>query len=77
MATDHSTPEVGDGHDAHEVFHLPPPSIWPAVLALGISLLLLGLVLNVILLTIGAVITVAAIGLWVRDARKEFRDLPE
>jgi hypothetical protein len=63
--------------DSHEAIHLPPPSIWPAVLALGIALLLTGLVLNLILLIVGLVISVAATALWVRDARREFDALPE
>lgn len=69
--------ETGQGAQGHEAIHLPPPSIWPAVLAVGIATLLLGLVLNLILLVIGAVITAAALALWVRDARREFADLPE
>ncbi|MEO6796105.1 MAG: cytochrome c oxidase subunit 4 [Candidatus Dormibacter sp.] len=66
-----------EGPQGHEAIHLPPPSIWPVVLAVGIATLLLGLVLNLVLLVIGAVITVAALALWVRDARREFADLPE
>ena len=64
----------GEGHDA---IHLPPPSIWPAALALGIAFLLTGLVLNLVLLTVGVVISVAATVLWVRAARREFGALPE
>jgi hypothetical protein len=70
-------PEPDEHAEGHGAFHLPPPSIWPAVLALGISLLLTGLILNLVIVTIGAVITIAAIALWVRDARREFGDLPE
>ncbi|HEV2012644.1 MAG TPA: cytochrome c oxidase subunit 4 [Candidatus Dormibacteraeota bacterium] len=67
-----------DAHaEGHEAFHLPPPSIWPAVLALGIALLLTGLILNLVIVAIGAVITIAAIALWVRDARREFAELPD
>lgn len=62
---------------AHEAFHMPPPSIWPPVLALGIALILTGLIINKILLVIGAVIAVASFALWVRDARREYRELPE
>ncbi len=70
--------ESGHGAaDGHEAIHLPPPSIWPVVLAVGLSLLLLGLVLNLGLLILGALITVAAVAFWVRDARREFADLPE
>jgi Cytochrome c oxidase subunit IV len=70
-------PEQGSHAETHEAFHLPPPSIWPAVLALGIALLLTGLVLNLVLLTVGVVLSVAATALWVRDARREFDALPE
>ena len=64
-------------HASHGEFHLPPPSIWPAVLAVGIAGLLLGLVLNIVLLAAGTVVTVAAIAMWVRDARREYRELPQ
>jgi Cytochrome c oxidase subunit IV len=63
--------------EAHDAIHLPPPSIWPAVLALGIAFLLTGLVLNVVLLIVGVVISVSATALWVRAARREFDALPE
>jgi len=70
-------PEQGSHTESHEAIHLPPPSIWPAVLALGIAFLLTGLVLNLVLLIVGVVISVAAAALWVRDARREFGALPE
>lgn len=64
-------------HEAHQAFHLPPPSIWPPVLALGIALLLTGLILNIVVVIVGAILVVASIALWVRDARREFKELPE
>jgi hypothetical protein len=70
-------PEQGSHAESHEAIHLPPPSIWPAVLAIGIAFLLTGLVLNLVLLIAGVVIAVAATALWVRDARREFEALPE
>jgi hypothetical protein len=70
-------PEPGSHAEAHEAIHLPPPSIWPPVLALGIAFVLTGLVLNLVLLIAGAVIAAAATALWVRDARREFEALPE
>jgi hypothetical protein len=60
----------------HEAFHLPPPSIWPAVLAVGIALLLTGLIINLVVVIIGAVLSLAAVAFWVRDARHEFSQLP-
>ncbi len=70
-------PEQQPHAEGHEAFHLPPPSIWPPVLAVGVAMLLIGLILNLLISIAGAVITVAAIGLWVRDARREFAELPE
>jgi hypothetical protein len=67
-----------DSHaEHHEAFHLPPPSIWPAVLAVGIALLLTGLIINLVIVIVGAVVSVAATTLWIRDARREFSELPE
>jgi hypothetical protein len=69
--------EQGSHGEGHEAIHLPPPSIWPPVLALGIAFILTGLILNLILLIAGIVIAVAATALWLRDARREFKELPE
>ena len=63
--------------ESHEAIHLPPPSIWPPMLALGIALILTGLILNLILLTVGVVTSLAATALWLRAARREFDALPE
>ena len=70
-------PEPAAHAESHDAFHLPPPSIWPAVLALGIALLLTGLILNRVVLIAGVVIAVGATALWVRDARREFASLPD
>jgi cytochrome c oxidase subunit 1 len=70
-------PEQAPHAETHDTIHLPPPSIWPAVLAVGIALILTGLVVNVVMLIVGVVIAVAATALWVRDARREFEALPE
>jgi hypothetical protein len=72
-----ATPQQEAHEDAHGAFHLPPPSIWPVVVAIGIALLLTGLIMNLVVVIVGAVLMVAAIALWVRDARREFRELPE
>ena len=66
-----------DEAETHHAIHLPPPSIWPAVLALGIALLLTGLILNIVVVIVGAVLVVGSIALWVRDARREFKELPD
>jgi hypothetical protein len=70
-------PEHESHGEGHEAIHLPPPSIWPPVLALGIALILTGLILNRVVLILGLVIAVAATGFWVRAARREFEELPK
>ncbi|TME46359.1 MAG: hypothetical protein E6I56_07415 [Chloroflexi bacterium] len=72
-----STPQPESHEDAHGAFHLPPPSIWPVVLAIGIALVLTGLILNLIIVAVGALLVVVSTALWVRDARREFSELPE
>jgi hypothetical protein len=59
-----------------EEVHLPDPSYLPAVLSLGITILLVGIVLNVVVVAIGAVIAVYALGRWIQQARAEMRELP-
>lgn len=73
MAEPESTPAA----EAHERFHLPPPSIWPPVLALAVAFILTGLVVIRVLLVVGIILGVIGFALWVRDARREFRELPE
>jgi hypothetical protein len=69
--------ESASPEGSHEAFHLPPPSIWPPVLALGIAFILTGLVITRVLLVVGIILSVVALVLWVRGARREFEELPE
>jgi uncharacterized membrane protein len=70
-------PQADEHSEAHQAFHLPPPSFWPAALALGIALILTGLILNIVMLAAGVIISVVSTVLWIRDARREFAGLPE
>jgi len=70
-------PESPSAAEGHAAFHLPPPSIWPPVLALGVAFILTGLVVTRVLLVVGIILGVVAVALWVRDARREFKELPE
>lgn len=62
---------------AHDAMHLPGPTWWPLLLAIGVALTLTGLIVSPIMLAIGAVVGVASLGLWVRDARRELSELDE
>lgn len=59
-----------------EEVHLPEPSYLPALLALGLTLALTGVVLSWILTGIGAVIAIVATVRWIRQTREEMAELP-
>jgi hypothetical protein len=59
-----------------EEVHLPDPSYLPVVLALGVTIMLVGIVLTWIMAGVGALIAVVAIVKWVGGARREMRELP-
>ncbi len=54
--------------------HVPGPSLWPIVFAIGVACLLLGLVISWIVAVIGAVIAVVCGFLWARDVTRDVRD---
>ena len=65
-----------ESHVTHEEeIHLPGPSWWPLMLAVGIALTLTGLVISPVMLAVGALTGVCALALWIRDARREYRAL--
>jgi menaquinol-cytochrome c reductase iron-sulfur subunit len=54
--------------------HLPPPSLWPVGFAIGVAVLLVGLVINPrIIAPIGALIAIVFGFLWVRDVTSGVR----
>jgi menaquinol-cytochrome c reductase iron-sulfur subunit len=58
--------------------HAPGPSLWPVGFAVGIAVLLTGLIVSWLIVVIGAVLAVAFGFLWIRDATRELRgDVPE
>ena len=60
-----------------EETHLPSPTLWPIGFAIGIVVLLVGLIINPLLIsTIGAAIAIVFGVLWARDATAELRGQP-
>ena len=58
----------------HEEAHLPGPSLWPIGFAIGIVVLLVGLVIDPLLISsIGAAIAIVFGFLWAREATREMR----
>jgi hypothetical protein len=59
-----------------EEVHLPEPSYLPALVALGLTLALVGVILTWVLTGIGLVIFVVALVRWIRQTREEMAELP-
>jgi menaquinol-cytochrome c reductase iron-sulfur subunit len=53
--------------------HVPPPSLWPAGFAVGVAVLLAGLIVNWFIVVVGAVIALVFGVLWIRDATADLR----
>jgi Rieske Fe-S protein len=53
--------------------HLPAPTIWPFAFAAGVTLLLIGLILNWLLAAIGGAVALIFGFLWIREATREVR----
>jgi hypothetical protein len=67
---DPEVPPVG------EEIHLPGSSILPLLLAVGITLALIGVTLSPILVIAGGALSIGVIVRWVGDTRREIDDLP-
>lgn len=68
---------VTEHESLHEEPHLPPPTLWPIGFAIGIVVLLVGLVIDPELISsIGAAIAIVFAFLWARDATAELRGQP-
>lgn len=62
---------------AGEDIHLPAGSILPLVVAVGITLLVVGTTIWWVWSAVGFIITVVAVVLWIRDTHREIDALPE
>jgi hypothetical protein len=59
-----------------EPVHLPEPSYLPVLVAFGLTMAIVGVVVNWVLCGIGVAITVYCIARWIGQARQEMSDLP-
>jgi Rieske Fe-S protein len=65
---------VTEHESLHEEAHLPPPTLWPIGFAIGVVVILVGLVIDWRLVSpIGGVIAIVFGFLWARDATAELR----
>jgi hypothetical protein len=59
-----------------EELHMPGPSIQPPLVAVGLVMLLLGLIEAWPIAVLGVLLLVAATVSWIRAARRELLELP-
>lgn len=71
MALDHEpAPPAG------EEIHIPGPSLLPLGVAVGLTVLLVGVTTNIFLVVTGGVLLVVCVLLWIAAARRELDSLP-
>jgi hypothetical protein len=51
--------------------HLPAPTVWPAVLASGVTFAAMGFITSPLLIAFGAVVVAVSIGGWIGELLKE------
>jgi hypothetical protein len=59
-----------------EEIHLPDPSYLPVVLALGVTIMVVGVIKSWVVVAIGAIIALVALIRWIRQTRDEMSELP-
>jgi hypothetical protein len=61
---------------AGEQIHLPGPSMQPVLLAVGITLALVGVTLSILLVVAGALLSLIVTVRWIQDTRRDIAELP-
>jgi hypothetical protein len=61
---------------AGEEIDLPGPSLQPLLLAVGLTITLLGVTSSLFLVIVGAVLSIAVIVRWIADTRRDIAELP-
>jgi hypothetical protein len=64
-------PGVPLGWNAPYPAHLPRPTAWPALFALGVTVFAWGIVTSPVLLLVGAALLFYSLGQWIGELRHE------
>jgi membrane protein implicated in regulation of membrane protease activity len=59
-----------------EEIHLPAPSLLPIVMAVGITLAVVGLTISLAMTAVGAIVFLWTLVRWVRETRRDIDELP-
>jgi hypothetical protein len=71
-----SSREHPEAPPAGEDIHLPGPSLQPLLLCVGVTVMLIGVTIGLFLVVAGGALALGTLIAWIRDARREFEDLP-
>lgn len=71
-----SDPVETDVPPAGEQIHVSAPSWLPVLLAIGLTLALIGVTLSIVLTVVGLVLAIPLIVIWIRSARRDIENLP-
>jgi len=74
MASEHE--EIVDAPPVGEQIHMPAPSILPILNAAGLAIAIVGITISIVMVIVGLVVFALTAIAWIRDARREFGDLP-
>lgn len=70
------SPAENDAAPAGEEIHLPGGSLQPLGLSVGLTLAIVGVTTSMVMVVIGTLLSVAMLYGWIRDARREYEELP-
>jgi hypothetical protein len=59
-----------------EEIHLPGPSIQPLLVAVGVTIALLGVTTSIVMVIVGIVLTAWVALRWIAGARRDINELP-
>jgi len=69
--------ELDPAPPAGEEIHLPGPTLLPLIVAVGLTLTVVGTTINLLISVVGLVIFVIATIRWIQDVRRDVAELPE
>jgi hypothetical protein len=61
---------------AGEEIHLPGASLQPLLLAVGITVALVGVTISIVFVVAGSILTVGVLARWIADTRRDVAELP-
>ena len=74
MASEHE--EIVDAPPVGEQIHMPAPSILPILNAASLAIAIVGITISIVMVIVGLVVFALTAIAWIRDARREFGELP-